>query len=78
MNEFAQLLKLDLEQFERDQKSADAMKRINQDISDAAKARVNSTPTVFINGSILKNRSMAGFERVIQRELRKIKTGQGK
>jgi protein-disulfide isomerase len=71
INEIARLLNLDLEQFKRDQKSANAMKRINLDISDAAKAGVKSTPTVFVNGKILKYRTMAAFKRVIEKELKK-------
>jgi len=78
INEIARLLNLDLEQFKRDQKSANAMKRINKDISDGAKAGVKSTPTIFVNGKFLKYRTMPGFKRVIEKELRKISTDQGK
>lgn len=78
INEIARLLDLDLKQFNKDQKSPDAMKSINMDLSDAAKAGVRSTPSVFVNGKRLKSLKMAGFKRVIEKELSKTDTGQGK
>ena len=77
INEIARLLNLDPEQFKRDQKSTDVMKRINLDLSDAAKAGVRSTPSVFVNGKLFKNLTMAGFKVVIDKELSKIGPGQG-
>jgi protein-disulfide isomerase len=71
INDIARLLNLDLEQFKRDQKSPDVLKRIRLDMSDAAKAGVRSTPSVFVNGKLLKNRTMAGFKRVIEKNLEK-------
>ena len=77
INEIAKLLKLNLEQFKIDQKSPDPMQRINLDMSDAAQAGVKSTPSVFINGKLLKNLMMAGFKSSIEKELKKISAGRG-
>jgi protein-disulfide isomerase len=77
INEIARLVQLDLEQFKRDRKSVDIMKRIQRDLSDAAKAGVRSTPSVFVNGKRLRSLTMAGFKKVIEKELRKKETGQG-
>jgi protein-disulfide isomerase len=47
--------------------------RIGQDVMDGRQAGVNSTPSVFINGRLLRNRTLSGFEEVIDKELEKLK-----
>jgi protein-disulfide isomerase len=42
---------------------------IRQDLRDAAQAGVRGTPTIFINGRRLKNRSLQGFQAAIDKEL---------
>ena len=71
VQEIAQQLKLDPVQFKKDQKDPQIRALISRDLADAAKADVNSTPTVFINGRLLRNRSLAGFQSMIEKELKK-------
>ena len=71
VQEIAQQLKLDPVQFKEDQKDPQIRALISRDLADAAKADVNSTPTVFINGRLLRNRSLAGFQSMIEKELKK-------
>ncbi len=71
VKQIARQLNLDLVQFEKDQKDPQIRARIRQDLSDAAKAGVRSTPTVFINGRLLRRRNLKGFERMIEKELKK-------
>ncbi|MBT8334787.1 MAG: DsbA family protein, partial [Deltaproteobacteria bacterium] len=64
-------LGLDMEKFARDLNSPAIKQQIKQDLRDAQKAGVTGTPTIFINGKKLKNRSMQGFQTMIADELKK-------
>lgn len=69
--EIAKELMLDLDQFSRDMKSQAVQSLINRDLLEGNQAGVRGTPTIFINGKQLKNRSMQGFQAMIDAELRK-------
>ena len=45
--------------------------RISQDLWDGNSADVRGTPTVFINGKRLRDRTLPGFQKVIDMELTK-------
>jgi protein-disulfide isomerase len=64
-------LGLDMEKFARDLNSPAIKQQINQDLRDAQEAGVTGTPTIFINGKKLKNRSLQGFQTMIADELKK-------
>lgn len=63
-------LNLDIAQFNKDMKSSEIQDMISKDLADAQKAGVTGTPTIFINGKRLKNRSPQGFQAMIDQELR--------
>lgn len=65
-------LELDLEKFKSDMNSRQLQQIVAQDTADAGQLGVTGTPTVFINGSKLKQRSLQGFQAQIDAELRKI------
>ena len=65
------VLKLDRSEFEKKEKAPEIINQINQDIADGKKAGVRGTPAVFINGRILRNRSLKGFQTIIDAELEK-------
>lgn len=46
--------------------------QIEQDIQDGLRAGVRGSPTIFINGRRLKNRSLQGFQTLIDKELRRL------
>jgi protein-disulfide isomerase len=48
-------------------------KHINKDVQDAVSAGVNSTPTVFVNGRIVTNRTLDGINAMINEEMQKKK-----
>ena len=50
--------------------SPEIRQMVNKDLLDAQKAGVTGTPTIFINGKKLKNRSLAGFQAMIDKELK--------
>ena len=47
------------------------VQKIKQDYSDGINAGVTGTPTIFVNGKLLKDRSLAGFSQMINQELRR-------
>lgn len=71
IKEIAQRLNLDMEKFEKDQKDPQIRAMINRDLAEGNQAGVRGTPTVFINGRLLRNRSMAGFQELIEKALEK-------
>jgi len=73
LREIATSLGLDPDKFENKMKSKDIQNKINQDKQDARKAEVSGTPTVFINGKRLNNRSVKGFQDEIDEQLKKLK-----
>jgi len=70
--EIAQQLNLDMEKFDQDQKDPRIMAIINRDLSEGNRVGVPGTPAVFINGRLLRNRSLSGFQELIDKELKKV------
>ena len=68
----AESLSLDMEQFYKDMNSKKIKSKLQRDMQDAQKAGVTGTPAVFINGRKLKQRSLAGFQALIDDELTKL------
>lgn len=62
-------LGLDMARFNQDLNSPAIRQQINDDLMAAQDAGVTGTPTVFINGKRLKNRSPEGFQLLIDQEL---------
>ncbi len=71
VNEIAQKLKLDIKKFEKDRKDPRIRAMINRDMAEGNRAGVRGTPTVFINGRLLRNRNPAGFQELIEKALKK-------
>lgn len=70
IQEIGTLLGLDQTKFEEHQKSPVEAARIQQDYEEALDLGVRGTPTVFINGRKLKDRSMKNMEAIINEELK--------
>lgn len=70
INNAAVKVGLDIEQFNKDRNSPEVRNQLNKDLFDAQKAGVTGTPTIFINGKKLKNRSPQGFQAMINAELK--------
>jgi len=71
ITQIAQELNLDMTRFAKDMSSPKIQAQINKDLQDAQKAGVTGTPTPFVNGRPLKQRSPEGFQAIIDDELRK-------
>lgn len=73
IKEIASGLRLDMEAFEKDARSKKVSDLITRDMDEARKAGVRGTPAVYVNGTLLKDRSPEGFRRAIESELRRLK-----
>lgn len=71
IQEIAKGLSLDMEKFNKDMQSPAIKKLIERDIGNGRKIGVRGTPTIFINGKILRNRSLPGTYRMIEAELKR-------
>ena len=67
--EFAEKLGLDVLQFQKDMESPEVVAQINRDMQDGKAADVTGTPTLFVNGKRLMNRSFDGFKQMIDASL---------
>ena len=68
--EIAEKIGLDMKRFTRDRQDPRWVNFIRDDMREASGSQVRGTPTVFINGRRLRNRTPAAFDQAIQRELR--------
>ena len=73
VQEIATKLKLDKAQFEKDRKDPLLMEQIKYDYNEGIRAGINSVPSVFVNGRKLKERSLNGFQTLIDKELEILK-----
>ena len=71
MQEIAREIGLDLERLDKEAKDPAIQNLITRDINNGKQSGVRGTPTIFINGKRLNNRSLSGFQRAIEAELRK-------
>lgn len=69
IDELAAQVGLDMEQLKTDRKDPQLNDLISRDISEGTEIGVRGTPTVYINGRQLQERSLAGFSRMIDEEL---------
>jgi protein-disulfide isomerase len=71
VKEIAQKLNLDMDKFDKDRKDPQIKAMINRDLAEGNRAGVRGTPTVFVNGRLLRNRSPVGFQQLIEKALQK-------
>jgi protein-disulfide isomerase len=67
----AKQLGLKMEKFNQDLKDPSIGSLIDKDVSSAAQVNVQGTPTIFVNGRVLLQRSLPGFQQAIEAELKK-------
>ncbi len=63
--EYAAKLGLDVDQFKADMSSEEVKKAVRDDMQLASTVGVRGTPTIFVNGKLLRNRSIEGFKEMI-------------
>jgi protein-disulfide isomerase len=73
VEEIARELGLNMEQFEQDLKDPALQARIDRDLKNGQEAHVRGTPSIFLNGKVLNQRTLAGFQQFIDLEFKKKK-----
>jgi protein-disulfide isomerase len=71
VQEQAKQLGLDMQKLEKDMNDPQISQVINQDMQDGAKAGVTGTPNIYVNGSLLRDTNLEGFQAAIDKELEK-------
>jgi protein-disulfide isomerase len=69
---------LNLEEYEKMKKDPSIQGKVRRDLSDGRRADVRGTPTVFINGKRLRDRSLEGFQAAVDEQLEKLGKAAGK
>ena len=73
IREIAVDLGLNMDEFEKDTKDPKLLAKINQDVRIGIGVGVKGIPSIFINGRLLKNRNLKGFQSIIEKELKKVR-----
>jgi protein-disulfide isomerase len=71
LDEIAESFNLDMTQFKKDLLSRDVLTMIVRDVREGQKIGVNGTPTIFLNGKRVKDRTFMAISELIERELAK-------
>ena len=74
IEEIAKELNLDMQKFSDDRNTAAIRAIIFRDLQNGQAAGVRGTPTLFVNGKRVKNRSFQNISDMIEKELAKTKT----
>ena len=72
INDIALGLGLNMAEYEKTRNDSYLQARIKQDVLDGRQAGVRGTPTIFVNGKRLRDRSLKGFQATIDKELQKL------
>jgi protein-disulfide isomerase len=65
LKEYAKQVGLDVPKWEKDMNSPEVADQINAEMKEAQAAEVRGTPTIFVNGKRVQNRSVEGFKAMI-------------
>jgi len=71
MNEIAESFDLDMTQFRKDVLSQDILQQIVRDVREGQRIGVSGTPSIYLNGKEVKNRTFNGMSKLIMKELTK-------
>ena len=71
IRELAEAVGLDMARFDKDIANPALLQEVNNDMQLGVNAGVRGTPAAYINGRQLKDRSIKGFKRMIDAELKK-------
>ena len=71
IREIAQQVGLDTVRWEQDMKAPEIEAMVENDVREGKNVGVRGIPTIFINGRLLRDRSFAGFQAAIEKELAK-------
>jgi len=61
---------LDLEKFEKDMNAPETAAQVQEDMALASKIGVAGTPTIFVGGKLVENRSVEGIKALVEEQLK--------
>ena len=70
IDDAAKSIGLNMGQFKKDIADPATKQRLYKDMMDARKANVTGTPTLFINGHRVKNRSLPALQKMIDQQVK--------
>jgi len=70
LKEWAGQIGLDVPRWEKDMASPEVQATVDKDSADGRAAAVQGTPTFFINGKLVQNRSVEGFSQMIDEAMK--------
>jgi len=73
LDQFAVDAGLDKAAFDAKRKDPELLQMVQQDYKDGVAVGLRGTPTIYVNGRLVKNRSLQGFQALIDKELKKQK-----
>ena len=73
IDEIAKHLNLNQTEFKEQQKNSEIVALVRQDYEEGIRLGIRGVPTVFINGTKMRDRSMQSLEAAINEELKKAK-----
>ena len=71
MDEIAENFDLDMTQFRKDVLSQDVLQQIVRDVREGQRIGVSGTPSIYLNGKEVKNRTFRGMSKLTEKELAK-------
>lgn len=71
IDQIAERLALDTAQFEKDLRNPEVVRRLQSDMRQAVQLQIRGVPSIYLNGKRLRDRSMQGFEKEIQKALKR-------
>jgi protein-disulfide isomerase len=74
IKQYAQEIGLDMAKFDQDMASPDVQQQINDDMQLARQAGVSGTPTLYLNGKRIQNRSFEGIKQMVDEALQQKKS----
>jgi protein-disulfide isomerase len=78
IEEIRSRLDLDAARFRSAMAAPASVARVNADIRDGIQAGVRGTPTVFVNGILLRDKSPRGFQQAVREALQKATSGKAR
>jgi protein-disulfide isomerase len=70
----AEMIGLDLKKFDKDMADPETEKTVRADLEAGRTSGVSGTPTMFLNGRRVMNRSLDGIKAMVEEELKKKKS----
>ena len=73
ITDIARQTQLDMAKFANDMRDPQTIQELSNDMQNAKEAGVRGTPTIFINGRLLKERTVDAIQKMVNEELAKNK-----